>query len=158
MATLLIGFSITPDGVGAGDGIADPSTSAEFTLPTGDKVGETSITVTENTGSSSTTLWQAATHALSPTAAAAALAVVMVDKLAAEATPIPLGVMASYTTDSATTVTDTVFEQGYPGVPLCFPGTVRLPAGGLAYLTLIVARNRNTGADDAIKATTTVWK
>jgi hypothetical protein len=157
MATLRIGFSITPDGLGAGDGRADPEQARDLTLTSGEKA-ETVVTVAASTPSTSTTLWQATNHAASATAASADLAVVLVDPLTDEDTPIPLGVMASYTTDSATTVTDTVFEQAYPGVPLCFPGTVRLPAGDLAYLTKLAARNRNTGTDDAMKVRTTVWK
>jgi hypothetical protein len=46
----------------------------------------------------------------------------------------------------------------YPSTPLCFEGTVRLSNGDLAYLTKLAARNRNTGTDDAIKVTTSVWK
>jgi hypothetical protein len=158
MATLKIGFSVTPDGVGAGDGIADPSFSKSIDLVDGDLVGYSSLTLPENTAASSTILWEAANHGVSTDEASATLAVVEIDPLDAEDTPLPAGVMASYTTDQATTVTTTVFEQAYPGTPLCFLGTVYLPNGDLAYLTKLDGRNRNTGTSDAMKIRTKVWK
>lgn len=158
MATLKIGFSVTPDDTGAFDGIAYPCFAKERTLEDGDLVHKSSLTIAENTASSSTTLWQASAHGASPAEPPATIAFCQADPLTAEETPIPLGVMASYTTSGAATVTDTVFQQADPSTPLCFEGTVRLPNGDLAYLTKLAARNRNTGADDAIKITTHVWK
>jgi hypothetical protein len=158
MPTLKFGFSATPDGTGSFDGFAFPSFAKERTLEDGDLVASTSLTIAENTGSSSTTLWQASGHGASPAEAPASIAICQVDPLTSEETPIPLGIMASYTTSGAATVTDTVFQQTYPSTPLCFEGTVRLSNGDLAYLTKLAARNRNTGTDDAIKVTTSVWK
>lgn len=158
MATLTIGFSVTPSGTGAGDDRPDPSIAHELTLTNGNKVVDATVSVPASTPTSDTVVWASAQHGVSTATAAVDVALVTIDPAGNEDTSLEIGISALYTTVSSTGVTTGIWwEQLSKELPRLFPGTVRIAADVEAFLTKIVARNRNTGTNDAVNVRVQAW-
>lgn len=160
MASLSIGFSVTPSGTGCSDGIPDMVRTRTQTLVVGVPAVDVAVSVpTTATAASPTAIWTAAQHGVSAASAAVKDAFVDVDPGLVESSALTIGVRPTYTrASSTTTVSGAVFHQtSRNDPPLRFPGTVT-DASGTLYLTNLEALNTNTGTDDAVLARVKGWK
>jgi hypothetical protein len=106
-----------------------------------------------------TTLWQASTHGVSGTTAAADIVFVSVDPYQDEATSLSVELILTYTTVSTTTTTAQatyIVAKREHGV-LAFGGEGRDSSAVQRFLTKIEVKNRNTGTDDAVNVRVQVW-
>jgi hypothetical protein len=104
-------------------------------------------------------LWQASTHGVSGTTAAADIVFVSVDPSEDEATSLFVDLIPTYTTVSSTSTnaqaTYPVAKREHGVIPL--GGEGRDSSGVQRFLTKVEAKNRNTGTDDAVKVRIQVW-